>query len=163
MKFMMISLVLVYSLILSGCISKMENLLTDTKKASPENTRLGKINRNAPIIRDSSMHRPTIQERLRKKRMNQQYKREFEMVGYIISRYKEPEFEDMYLYTFTDALRTQRIQFYSKKILRYPPNQLVRVYIKDNFLKRVEKYRSVTGKRSKSYIEAAKEYIIRFK
>jgi hypothetical protein len=51
---MLVSLVLVYSLVLSGCISKVENMLTDTKKATAQNMTLGKINKNAPIIKDPS-------------------------------------------------------------------------------------------------------------
>jgi hypothetical protein len=158
---MIVSLVLIYSLVLSGCISKVENMFTDTKKATPQNLSLGSINRNAPIIREPKKE-VNIEEKIKSKNLNDKYQKEFEMVGYIVSTYRDPEFESLYLYTFTDALRTERIQFYSKKRLNFKSTELVRVYIRDNFLVRAEKYRSVTGKRSKSYIQAAKELFIRF-
>ena len=161
MRFMIISLVVLYSLVLSGCISKVENLFTDTTKAKPDNLKLGRINRNAPIIKDPSQT-PVI-AKLKKKKLNKKLQREFDMVGYIVSRYKEPEFEELYRYTFTDPLRSERIEFYARQKLNYRSDQLIRVYIKDNFLVRAEKYKSVTGRRSKSYIDAAKEYLIRFK
>ena len=161
MRFMIISLVVIYSLVLSGCISKVENLLTDTTKAKPDNLRIGKINKNAPIIKEPKQT-PVI-EKFKKKNLNKKLQREFDMVGYIVARYKEPEFEELYRYTFTDPLRSERIEFYARQKLNYRSDQLVRVYIKDNFLVRIEKYKSVTGRRNKSYIEAAREYLIRFK
>ena len=161
MKFMLVSLVLIYSLVLSGCISKVENIFTDTKKAAPQNITLGRINRNAPIIKEPK-EEVNIEEKIKSKNLNDKYQKEFEMVGYIVSTYKDPEFESLYLYTFTDALRTERIQFYSKKRLNFKSTELVRVYIKDNFLVKAQRYRSVTGKRKKSFIDTAKEYFIRF-
>jgi len=164
MKFMLVSLIVIYSLVLSGCISKVENIFTDTKKASPDDLSLGNINRNAPIIKDPEAEKEKkIQERVKSKiQKSNKLQREYEMVGYIVSVYEEPDIRGLYLYTFTDALRVEKIQFYAKKRLPYSKDQLIRVSIKDNFLVKAQIYKSVTGRRSKSYIDAAKEYLIKF-
>ena len=161
MKFMLVSLVLIYSLVLSGCISKVEGIFVDTKKASPAYTTVGKINKNAPIIREPKKV-VSIEEKLKKKKLIFKHKNEYEMVGYIVFVKREPEFDSLYLYTFVDALKTQKVQFYSKKRLPYPPTQLIRIYVKDNLLVEAKPYNSVNKKRVRSNIDVAKEYFIRF-
>jgi hypothetical protein len=161
MRFVLVSLVLIYSLVLSGCISKVENIFTYTKRATPQNMTVGRIKRDAPIIKEPKKE-ANVKKKVRYENLNDKYQKGFEMVGYIVAIYKDPEFRDLYLYTFTDALKTEKIQFYSKKRLNYRSNVLIRVYIKDNFLIKAQRYRSVIGKRKRSLIDSAKEYFIRF-
>jgi len=152
-------------LCLAGCVDKVGNFLTETKKATPKYTKLGRVNNGAPILKEPKKPAFSIFEKREKQKELEQEKKlnpKFDMVGYVVLVQKDRDV-NLYVYSFTDALRTKRLQFYTREKLPYKPHELVRVNIQDNFLKSHQRYRSVTGKRGfNHYIQAAKEYIIRF-
>jgi hypothetical protein len=156
----------VYAITFLGCSTKANNLLdyiavTQTQKATAENKKIGKIASNAPIMKEPD---PIPAKEKILKNQTPQYKSEIEMVGYIVRVQKDEEVE-LYVYTFTDALKTKKIHFFYPQKLPYKSSQLVRVIVQDNFLKEHKSY--TTNKANKktfnSYIESAKELFIETK
>ena len=149
----------------AGCVSKVENMFTDTTKASTKYTNVGHINRNAPIIK-VPQKKPSVFEKIKQQKVYEQSKQinhDYDMVGYIISSQKDPDL-NLYVYTFTNPLRSKKIQFFSRERLNYKPSELVSINVRDNFLVNHKKYKSVTGRRTfNHYIQSAKEYFIKVK
>ncbi len=150
----------------AGCVSKVENMFTDTTKASSKYTNVGHINTNAPIIKEAQAQNPPVFKKIQQQKAADRIKEinhDYDMVGYIVSSQKDPDL-NLYVYTFTDPLRSKRIQFFSRERLSYKPSELVSINVRDNFLINHKKYRSVTGKRTfNHYIQSAKEYFIKVK
>ena len=132
---------------------------TETRKASAKYTTVGGINANAPIIKEPKKKEVQPTQEMEQKKFQTQLSDEYEKVGYIVNVQREPS-SGLYVYTLTNALRTSQIQFYSKTELPYSERDLIRVYVKDNYVFKHDYYRTVNGKRQKSFLEAAKEYII---
>ena len=149
--------------LLSGCISK--NPFVTEKQASSANLSEGYINKNAPIIREPKRKAIFIPQKYANKTepayQKEKQENKIEMVGYIIYGNKDVN-TGLYYYTFTNALRSQKIQFFSKNPIRYSPNQLVRVKVVDNYLVEYQPYKTIVGKRRfNNYIKSAKEYFIK--
>jgi len=162
-----LAIILLLSVFLTSCSNKATNLMDmiakhETIKATPANTSIGKINKMAPIMKEDV--KPATNKQDVYNAQKQTYKNNIEMVGYIVSSQKDTEV-DMYLYTFTNALRTKNIQFFSVTPLHYPTSQLIRIEVKDNFLKSHKPYSTTSSVKKKvsTYFDAAKEYIINTK
>jgi len=167
MIFKIISVFMV-TIFLSSCSSGATNLMdmiavNETQKAGPENKRIGKINSKAPIIGEEVDKTPK-QKIVKKQNRIDEYKRDVEMVGYIVSAQRDSDV-DLYVYTFTDALKTKRVQFFYTKKLSYGTNELLRISARDNFLKTVKPYatKKPINKKINNYIQSAKEYFIKTK
>ena len=158
MKIAQISL-FVFVMILVGCSQKISNPFEETRKASYEYSNVGSIDKNAPIITEKKKEEIQPSQEIEQKKYQDQLDDEYEKVGYI-TNIQTDQSSGLYVYTFTNALRTDQIQFYSKTKLPYSERDLIRVYVKDNFVYKHEPYKAITGKRKKSFIQAAKEYII---
>lgn len=163
MIFKMISIFMAM-IFLSSCTSNATNLMdyiavSETQKAGPENKKVGYLNSKAPMIKEEVKETP---KQKMVKNQTSQYKSDIEMVGYIVSVDKDADV-DLYVYTFTDALKTRTIQFFYTKKLSYSTSELLRINVKDNFLKIVKPYSTnkPIKKKVNSYIQSAKEYFIK--
>lgn len=161
-------LVLMVVVFFSSCSTGVTNLMDliavqETQKATSENKSVGYINPKAPIIKEEVKETP--KEKIMKKySASQDHQRDIEMVGYIVSSEKDNDV-DLYIYTFTDALKTRTIQFFYTKKLPYKTGNLIRVRVKDNFLKKHEYYGTKNPKNKKvnRYIKSAKELFIKIR
>ena len=165
MIFKMISIFIV-AVFLSSCTTNATNLIdyiavSETQKAGPENKKVGYMNSKAPMIKEEVKETP---KQKIVKNQTSQYKSDIEMVGYIVSVAKDSDV-DLYIYTFTDALKTRTIQFFYTKKLAYSTSRLLRIHVKDNFLKTVKPYstKKAKNKQVNSYIQSAKEYFIKIR
>lgn len=146
-------------LFFSGCFQR--SAFVQTKRASSDNMRVGHINKNAPIIENKKSGQPFFipQESISSRKTIATDSRR-ELVGYVSGGKYDSEVR-LYYYTLTNALKTKSISFFSDRRLKYPPNVLLRVNLKNNYLESIKPYKTVIKKRKKSWIGAAKEYFIK--
>ena len=162
MKFNII-LIMLLSLLIIGCAYK--NPFISEKRATSANLSEGYINKNAPIINTTREKPIFIPQKYPKNNITtqndlQDQSTTIEMVGYILYRNIDKNTR-LYYYTFTNAIKTQRLQFFSKEPIPYNPNRLVRIKVVDNFLVDYQPYRAITKKRKfNKHIKSAKEYFI---
>ncbi len=159
MRVFFIFLVLVFS----GCFDR--STFVSTRVATPENTSLIGVNKNNPIIKPKRGEKPFfIPQNSNQKRdfYSNQTQNVRELVGYIANSSYDSDM-NLYSYTLVNALRTKSIMFFANKKLFYPPNKLVIVKLRNNYLESIKLYYPVVKKRKKSWIGAAKEYFIKVK
>jgi hypothetical protein len=166
----LILVITIITVIFLGCSSRSANNLMDliainqTIKATPSHKNLGRLSSKTPIIQDDRITNTVEKNKKSDSRYKTNVESKIEMVGYLIDRKKDLDV-NLYIYTFTDALRSRTIQFFSSQYLDFSTSKLHRVVVRDNFLKHIEPYgiNRPTSKKINSRIKSAKEYFIDIK
>ncbi len=165
MKIILYGSILIGILNMQGCANK--NPFVEQKKATNKNLKVGYINKNAPIIRAKKSEPIFIPQKFsqqeQKKVDTTPQENKIEMVGYIIFSDKDKNVR-LYYYTIINALKTKRIQFFSKNPIRYNPNKLVKIKVVDNYLVDYQPYKAILKRRRfNNKITPPKEYYINFR